>query len=97
MTTHFKIQFVIERILKIVMYKIFNIIIKKIKIQIILIHKEIKNQIQKYSVNFYQIYNLIELILNLKMEIKITNNKLSKLEELNQIKLTSHHMHKIKP
>ena len=64
--------------LRIIMYKIFNIIIKKIKVVLIKIHKEILNQIQKYLVNFYPIYNLIELILSLNMEIKTINNKLYK-------------------
>lgn len=58
------------------MYKTINIIIKKIKVVLIKIHKEIQNQTQKYLVNFYQIYNLIELILNLN--IKIINNNCHK-------------------
>jgi hypothetical protein len=75
MIIHFKIQLDIELILKTVMYKIFNIITKKTKIVLIKIHNAILNQIQKYLVNFYQIYNLIELIQNLNMDSKITNKQ----------------------
>lgn len=60
------------------MYKIFKFIIKKIKIVLIKTHNVIQNLIQKYLVNFYPIYNLIELTLNLSMDARTTNNNLYK-------------------
>lgn len=85
MIVHFKILLVIGIILRIVMYKIFKFIIKKIKIVLIKTHNVIQNLIQKYLVNFYPIYNLIELTLNLSMDARTTNNNLYKWEEFVQM------------